>query len=58
MFISAMRVRPVAYASWMRVRVRPRCSRSSGRNSGPVRNTGQLRQALACGPLFCTGSPQ
>ena len=36
----------------------PRCSRSSGRNSGPVRKTGQVRQALACGQVRCSGSPQ
>ena len=29
-----------------------------GRNSAVVRNIGQVRQALACGQLCWTGSPQ
>jgi hypothetical protein len=30
----------------------------TARNSGPVRKTGHVRHALACGQLCCTGSPQ
>ena len=29
-----------------------------GRNSAAVTNIGHVRQALACGQVFCTGSPQ
>jgi transposase InsO family protein len=57
-FISTTRACPAAFAVSIRVRVSRRCLWCSGRNSGVVMNSGQVRQALACGQSFCSGSPQ
>ena len=57
-FISASRVWPRAAAAVMSSMIWPRWVRCWGRNSAVVTNIGQVRQALACGQVFWTGSPQ
>jgi len=57
-FISTSRNCPRCCARSMMPRVSSSCSRCCGRNSGVVMKTGQVRQALACGQLCCSGKPQ
>ena len=57
-FISTRRSCPRASAADMICSTCWRCWWCWGRNSGVVTNIGQVRQALACGQVFCTGSPQ
>src|SRR6266568_5925905 len=57
-FICAIRVWPRASAAEMISSVVACWARCWGRNSAVVTKSGQVRQALACGQVLASGSPQ